>query len=302
MQASLEIFMSNTVSLSPLEQLSAAMADRVADAARSVVAVHTRRTRASGFVWRPGCIVSSEEALPEDEEVEIVLPGGATVAAKVAGRDPTTDIVLLRFEGAEAPQLTLDDSATRAGEFVLAVGSREGVPLCASGMVSLAGPGWRSLRGGEIDARIELDLRLRPSAEGAVVLNAKGGVIGMSVFGPRRRVLVIPAPTIERVAAQLAAHGRMPRGYLGLSLQPVKVNHASVGAMVMGVAEQGPGAAAGIHQGDIIVAVNGEPIRSVQLLLRALGPASVGSLLTLSLQRAGEPVEVQLTVGERPND
>ena len=109
------------------------------------------------------------------------------------------------------------------------------------------------------------------------MLNAKGGVIGMSVFGPRRRVLVIPAATIERVAAQLAAHGRMPRGYLGLSLQPVKVNHASVGAMVMGVAEQGPGAAAGIHQGDIIVAVNGEPIRSVQLLLRALGPASVGS-------------------------
>src|SRR5688500_12756408 len=100
MQASVESFMSNSVPLSPLEQLSAAMADMVADAARSVVAVHTRRTRASGFVWRPGCIVSSEEALPEDEEVEITLAGGATVAAKVAGRDPSTDIVLLRFEGA----------------------------------------------------------------------------------------------------------------------------------------------------------------------------------------------------------
>ena len=294
--------MSNTVSLPPLEQLSAATADLVVGAARSVVGVHTRRTRASGFVWRPGYVVTSDEALPEDEDFEITLPGGTTVAARMAGRDPTTDISLLRFEGGEAPQVALDNSTTRAGEFVLAVGSRDGVPLCASGMVSLVGPGWRSLRGGVIDARIELDLRLRPSAEGGMVLNAKGGVMGMSVFGPRRRVLVIPAPTIERVAAQLAAHGRMPRGYLGLSLQPVKVSHASVGAMVMGVAEQGPGAAAGIHQGDIIVAVNGEPIRSVQLLLRALGPTSVGSVLSLSLQRAGEQVEVQLTVGERPAD
>jgi len=293
--------MSNTFSL-PLEQLSAAMAETVAAAAPGVVAVHTRRTRASGFVWRPGWVVTSEEAMPEDEEAEITLPGGTTVAAKLAGRDPTTDIVLLRFEGAEAPPIAFDHTAVRAGELVLALGAREGLPLCASGVVSLSGPAWRSLRGGEIDARIELDLRLRPSAEGGLVLNAKGGAIGMSVFGPRRRVLVIPAATIERVAAQLATHGRMPRGYLGLSLQPVKVNHASVGAMVMGVADGGPGAAAGIHQGDVILAVNGEPIRSVQLLLRALGPASVGSVLALSLQRAGAAVEVQLTVGERPAD
>jgi S1-C subfamily serine protease len=278
------------------------MADMVATAARSVVAVHTRRTRASGFVWRPGYIVTSDEALPEDEDAEVMLPGGTTIAAKMAGRDPTTDLVLLRCEGVDAPQAALDHASVRVGELVLALGLHDGMPLCASGMVSLAGPAWRSLRGGEIDARIELDLRLRPSAEGGVVLNAKGGVIGMPVFGPRRRVLVIPASTIERVAAQLAAHGRMPRGYLGLSLQPVQVSHASVGAMVMGVAEQGPGAAAGIHQGDVIVAVNGEPIRSVQLLLRALGPASVGSVLALSLRRAGAPVEVQLTVGERPAD
>jgi S1-C subfamily serine protease len=293
--------MSNTAFPS-LEHLSAAAADAIATAAPSVVAVNTRRTRASGFVWQPGWIVTSEEALPEDEEAEITLPGGKTVAARLAGRDPTTNIVLLRVEGAAAPPMAFDRAAVRAGEFVLALGAREGLPLCAGGVVSLAGPAWRSLRGGEIDARIELDLRLRPSAEGGVVLNARGGAIGMTVFGPRRRVLVIPGATIERVAGQIAAHGRVPRGYLGLSLQPVKVNHASVGAMVMGVAEQGPGAAAGIHQGDIIMAVDGEPIRGERLLLRPLGPASVGTLLALSLQRAGEPVDVQLTVGERPAD
>jgi S1-C subfamily serine protease len=294
--------MSNTLSPSLLEQLSTAMADAVSAAAPGVLAIQTRHARASGFVWRPGWIVSSEEGLPEDEEAEVVLPGGATVAAKVAGRDPTTDVLLLRCEGASAPPVVFDAAPLRAGEMVIALGAREGLPLVAGGMVSLAGPAWRSLRGGEIDARVELDLRLRLGAEGGIVLNAKGQAAGMAVFGPRRRVLLIPAATIERVAAQLAAHGRMPRGYLGLSLQPVRVDASSVGAMVMGVAEQGPGAACGIQQGDVIVALNGQPIRGVPLLLRALGPASVGSVLTLSIKRAGAPVEAQLTVGERPAD
>ena len=294
--------MSNVSSPSPLDLLSTAMADAVSAAAPGVVAIQTRHARASGFVWRPGWVVSSEEGLPEDEEAEVVLPGGTTVAAKVAGRDPTTDVLLLRCEGATAPPVFFDAAPLRAGEMVLALGAREGLPLVAGGLVSLAGPAWRSLRGGEIDARVELDMRLRLGAEGGIVLNAKGQAAGMAVFGPRRRVLLIPAATIERVAAQLMSHGRMPRGYLGLSLQPVRVDAGSVGAMVMGVAEQGPGAAAGIRQGDIIVAMNGQPIRSVPLLLRALGPASVGTVLALSLRRAGEVVEVQLTVGERPTD
>lgn len=294
--------MSNVFSPSPLDLVSTAMADAVSAAAPGVLAIQTRHARASGFVWRPGWVVSSEEGLPEDEEAELVLPGGSTVAAKVAGRDPTTDVLLLRCEGVAPPPVIFDAAPLRAGEMVLAIGAREGLPLVAGGLVSLAGPPWRSLRGGEIDARIELDLRLRLGAEGGIVLNAKGQAAGMAVFGPRRRVLLIPAATIERVAAQLMAHGRMPRGYLGLSLQPVRVDASSVGAMVMGVAEQGPGAAAGIRQGDVIVAMNGQPIRSVPLLLRALGPASVGAVLVLSLRRAGETVEARLTVGERPAD
>ena len=294
--------MSNTSSFSVFEQISAAMADAVSAAAPSVLAIQTRHARASGFVWRPGWIVSSDEGLPEDEEAELVLPGGTIVAAKVAGRDPTTDVLLLRCEGATAPPVVFDAAPLRAGDMVIALGARDGLPLVAGGLVSLVGPAWRSLRGGEIDARIELDLRLRLGAEGGIVLNARGQAAGMAVFGPRRRVLVIPAATIERVATQLMTHGRMPRGYLGLSLQPVRVDACSVGAMVMGVAAQGPGAAAGIRQGDVIVAMNGQPIRSVPLLLRALGPASVGRVLALSLRRGGEAVEVQLTVGERPAD
>lgn len=286
----------------PLEQLSTAMAETVAAASRSVVAVHAGRARASGFAWRSGLVVTCEEALPDDEDVEVSLPGGATTAATVVGRDASTDIALLRIDGAQLPPMALDAAPVRAGAIALAVGSLEGTPVAAAGAVSVAGPAWRSLRGGDIDARIELDLVLRRSAEGGLALDASGRAIGMAVFGPRRRVLVIPAATIERVAALLEAHGRVPRGYLGLSLQPVRVNHSGVGAMVMGIADDGPAAAAGLHQGDVILAWNGQPVRSVQMLLHALGPASVGSIITLSLKRAGEPVEVQLTVGERPAD
>jgi S1-C subfamily serine protease len=287
---------------SPLGQLSTAMAGIVAAAARSVVAVHAGRARASGFAWRDGLVVTSDEALPDDEAVTVLLPGGASAPAAVVGRDASTDIALLRIEGASLPPIALDAAPASAGAIALAVGSFGGSALSAAGTVSLAGPAWRSLRGGEIDSRIELDLRLRRSAEGGVVLDAGGRGLGMAVFGPRQRVLVIPAATLERVATTLQRHGRVPRGYLGLALQPVKLEAEDIGAMVMGVAEGGPAAAAGMRQGDVIAAWNGQPVRHVQSLLRALGPASVGTVVVLSLRRAGEPAEARLTVGERPAD
>jgi S1-C subfamily serine protease len=121
----------------------------------------------------------------------------------------------------------------------------------------------------------------------------------MAVFGPRRRTIVIPMATVTRAAEVLSTKGRVARGYLGLSLQPVKLDSGAVGAMVIRVDPNGPGHAAGLRQGDVITVWNGEPIRSVQHLLRALGPDSVGSNLKLSLRRGGEPLDVALTIAER---
>ena len=293
--------MTEPAPFAPMQDLSAALAGLVAKAAPGLVSVHSRRSRSSGFVWRPGLIVTADEALPEDGEVAITLAGGDTVAARLVGRDPSTDVALLRVDRSDLPPVSLAASAVATGALALAVGAEDGTPAAALGVVSrVAGP-WRSLRGGEIDARIELDLRLRQSAEGGLALDAAGQAIGMAVFGPRRRVLVIPSATIERVAAKLESHGRIPRGYLGLGLQPVALEGGDgSGAMVMSVDPQGPGAAAGIHQGDIIVAWNGEPIRQVQSLLRALGPDSVGQTVTLGLRRGGETKQVPLTIAERP--
>jgi S1-C subfamily serine protease len=187
-----------------------------------------------------------------------------------------------------------------AGALVVAVGAEVGAPTAALGLVSLSRGLWQSMRGGEIDARIELDARLRRAAEGGLALNAAGQPFGMTVFGPRRRVLVIPAVTLGRVATRLETHGRIARGYLGLGLQPVTVEGGGSGVIVMSVDPKGPGAAAEIHQGDVLVTWDGKPIGGLQPLLRSLGPDSVGKLLVLELRRGGQMRQTKLQIGERP--
>ena len=289
--------MSDTA-LSPLETLSTALADIVALVSPSVVSVESTRSRSSGFVWRPNLIVTADEALAEEGEVTVIVTGGARHAATVVGRDASTDVALLRVEGAALPAVTLRTVPLRAGELALAVG---GSTLALWGVVAAAGPSWHSMRGGEIDARIELDVRLRRHAEGGLALDARGGAFGMTVFGPRRRTLVIPAATIERVATQLERHGRIPRGYLGLGLQPVRAeDDGAAGAIIISVDKNGPGASAGLHQGDVVVSWDGQPLSDVAALLRALGPDSVGRSLAIGLRRGGAPLQVTLKVGERP--
>lgn len=292
--------MTEPASPSQLLNLSSELTALVAQATPSVVAVLSHRSRSSGFAWRRGLIVTADEALADEGEFAVQLPGGDEVPAQLVGRDPSTDIALLRVDRADVQPVTTAVPLTAAGALAVVVAAYEGSPTAALGVVSrVAGP-WRSMRGGEIDARIELDMRLRRTAEGGLALDVSGQVIGMAVFGPRRRVLVIPSATINRVAAHLETHGRIARGYLGVGLQPVAVQGGGSGAMVMSVDPQGPSAAGGVHQGDIIVAVNDEPVRHMRSLLGALGPESVGKSVTLAVRRAGEAHKITLKVTERP--
>jgi S1-C subfamily serine protease len=153
--------MTTALNFDPLKHLSAALSGLVASAAPSIVSVHSHRALSSGFVWKPGLIVTADEALAEEGEVAITLPSVGRVTASVAGRDPTTDVALLRAETGDVTSISLDGAAPTVGALATAVGSREGAPIAALGVVAIAGPAWRSMRGGEIDARIELDLLLR---------------------------------------------------------------------------------------------------------------------------------------------
>lgn len=282
---------------SPLVLLSSALSETIARAAPAIVSVHSHRLRASGFVWKTGLIVTADEALADEGGVEIQFADGSRRAATTAGRDHTTDIALLRFDGDAAP-VTFSTEVPALGSLAVVVAADRGTPTARLGMVALSGPAWRSLRGGEIDARIELDVRLRHSQQGGLVLNAAGAPFGMAALGPRR-VLTIPAATIARVATQLESSGRIARGYLGVGLQPVRLDDGT-GAMVMNVDKAGPAATAGIRQGDVIVAVNGETLSGVRALSRGLGPQSVGSVVELTVHRGGQPLSFKVTVGERP--
>jgi S1-C subfamily serine protease len=285
-------------SAGPLAAVSSSLSDVVARTAPAIVSVHSHRSRASGFVWKPGLVVTADEALAEEGEVTIRLADGTEHAATLAGRDHTTDIALLRIEAKSIAPIALSQVVPPLGSLAVVVAADGGAPTASLAMVSLVGERWRSLRGGDIDARIELDVRLRHSHEGGLALDASGQAFGMAVRGPRR-VLTIPAATIERVAARLESHGRIARGYLGVGLQPVRLDDG-VGAMVMSVDKQGPAATAGVRQGDVIVGFNNERIAGVRALVRSLGPDSVGSTIDLAVQRAGAPVNVKLTIGERP--
>ncbi|MGJ5001086.1 S1C family serine protease [Bradyrhizobium sp. HKCCYLRH2060] len=284
--------------LSTLSSLSSALSTTVAAVAPSLVSVHSHRLRASGFVWKSGLIVTADEALADEGDVTIVFADGTTRPAGMAGRDHTTDIALLRFDGGAAAPVKLSGEVPALGSLAVIAAADQGAPVAALAMVSKSAGPWRSLRGGDIDARIELDTRLRHSSEGGLVLDAAGHAIGMAVRGPRR-TLVIPATTIERVAGKLETHGRIARGYLGAGLQPVRLDDG-LGAMIMSLDKSGPAAAAGLRQGDVITALNKEPFRGMRAMMRELGPDSVGAVVEVAALRAGEPVQFALTIGERP--
>jgi len=292
--------MDHAPTASPLSTFSDDIAALVRRASRSVVGVRSHRSQGSGFAWRPGLIVTADENVTDEDRLAVVLPGGATVLATLKGRDPSTDVALLRVDAPALEPITATTRDVVAGSLAVVVGADDGAPVAALGIVARAGPAWRSLRGGNVDARIEVETLVRGSSEGGVAFDATGRAIGMAVFGPRRRVLVIPASTIDRVAAKLDADGRIARGYLGLGLQGVRIENGGVGAMVMSVDADGPGVRAGIRQGDVIAAWNGRAIDGVNDLLRELGPDSVGSVVRLAASRGGEPMTFDVTIGARP--
>lgn len=284
-----------------LTEFSATLGRLAAGAAPGVVCLRAHRTALTGLAVAPDLVVTADDALGEPDEVSATLPDGSTVVARIVGRDASTDVALLQLDGVALVPFALHPSAPALGTLALHVGARDGAPTAALGVVSHAGGAWHSLRGGAIDARIEVDLRLRAGSEGGAVLAPDGTLIGMAVAGPRRRTLVIPAATIARVVNVLQKDGRIPRGYLGLGLQAVTLGEGPrLGAMVMNVDPQGPGARAGLLQGDILLAWNDTPIGRVRSLLRSLGGDSVGQTATLTVSRAGATRDVHLTIGERP--
>jgi S1-C subfamily serine protease len=281
-----------------LPGFSAALAALVERAAERVVVVEGPQDALSGVIWSTGLVVTAHEGLSGDDDFAVILPDGQKRPATLVGRDPSTDVALLKAE--TGPFETWPAAPVpSAGSLAVAVGRAEASPLAAFGLVSQSGPAWRSMRGGLIDARLVLGLRLAGRAEGGAVVAPDGALIGLAVTGPGRRALAIPASTVAKAVATLGDRGYVARGYLGLSLHPV-AGGGTGGAIVVGLEPAGPAAQAGLVVGDIITTWNGEAIDSVGAVSRRLGTDVVGQAAKLGLVRGGNATDVTVTIGERP--
>jgi S1-C subfamily serine protease len=294
------------MSTDTLEQFSDALADRLAAAASFTVTVRTGRRDRSGILWRDDVVVTSEQVLPEGTDFPVVRNGVAT-PARLAGRDPGTNVAVLRLAQGLGGSLPETSATPRVGSLVLLAGAdTTGAPTGRLGMVHATGPAWHSMAGGRVDALLRLDARLG-SDEGGPVLTLGGRLIGMSTSGPRRRALVIPAATVERVLDPLLADGRIARGWLGVGLQhvlvPERMREAAGrdrGMMVVGLAPGAPAEQAGVLPGDIILEVDGRHTGRTRGLAATLGPERIGEPATLKLLRAGAVHLVTVVIGAHP--
>jgi S1-C subfamily serine protease len=298
--------------MSVLAGLSHDLASTVELVGRSVVAIHARRRiPSSGVVWRPGVVVAASHTIARDEDIGVTLASGRTAAATLAGRDQATDLAVLRLEEAAVPPVERgEEQELQVGRLVLALG-RPGPQLTASlGIVSAVGGEWRTWQGGRVERFVRLDLAIYDGFSGGPLVEAGGRVLGLNTSGlSRAMALALPAVTVDRVADQLLASGKVSRGYLGLAAQPVQLPDAlrqklgtsgRVGLVVVNLEAGGPADQSGLLLGDILIALDGHEVGDPADLMAALGGERVGRPVELRLLRGGELKTVAVTVGERP--
>jgi S1-C subfamily serine protease len=294
--------------INPLSHLSQAIEAQVTAAQGLAVAVRNASHRhISGMLWQPDAVVTSEQAVGDRDEYEVVTASGATASARIAGRDPGTNILVLRTDTPLATT-AVPRGTSRVGSFALALGAdSSGAATARLGLVSSVGPQWYSRAGGRLEQRIALDIRLRRTEEGGPVLDAQGALLGMSTLGPPGVVLVIPVATLERVVPRLLSDGQVPRGWLGLGLHPVAVPESlradsgeTTGMMVMSIAPGGPGEIAGVKAGDILLTIDGVSMRGLRRVISRLDDESVGKTVVLRLIRGGEVLTLNVVITARP--
>lgn len=293
-----------------LQSLSDDLAAAVESAGQSIVRVEgRRRMSASGVVWSAdGLIVTAHHVVERDEGVRIGLPSGEKVAATLVGRDPTTDIAVLRAETSGlTPANWLEIGSVKVGHLVLALGRPEADVQATLGVISALDQEWRTHAGGRIDTYVQTDVVMYPGFSGGPLVSAGGAMIGMNSSALARGVSVtLPAATISRIAETLAKHGRVKRGFLGVSAQPVRLpqniaesSGQETGLMLAAVEPDSPAANGGLVLGDVIVAMGGQPVRHMDDLLAALSGDRVGTSVAVRVVRGGQAQELQVTIGER---
>jgi S1-C subfamily serine protease len=298
---------------SVLVDLSNSLADAVERVGRSVVTVKARgRVSSSGIYWQQGIIVTADHTVEREDNISIMLPDGNNLGATLAGRDSGTDLAVLKVEGADLPTVSVGDAnELRVGNLVVAVARPGETGLSATlGPISVVGGPWRTWSGGQIDRLVRPDLTLYPGFSGGPLIDTRGQVVGINTSGLSRGMgLAVPAATVKRVTEQLLTRGHIARGYVGLGMQPVRLNDAlkanvsisrDSGLIVVSVEPSGPAEQAGVLVGDIIIDMGGTSVADTRDVQSVLDPDRVGKPLSVKLIRGGQLQQLDLTVGERP--
>jgi S1-C subfamily serine protease len=293
-----------------LANLSDALAATVEASGPSVVKVDARdRLAASGIVWSAdGAIVTAHHVVERDDDIGVGLPDGRTVAAALVGRDPSTDLAVLRAEaGGLTPPTWSDADSARVGHLVLAVGRPGHKAMATLGIISALGEAWRTPAGGQVDRYVQTDVVMYPGFSGGPLVDAKGQVLGLNTSALLRGVsLAVPATTLRRVVETLLAHGRVRRGYLGVGAQPVRLPAAlaqqlgqETGLLLVSVEPGSPAEQGGLLLGDAIVAMAGQPVVAMDDLLDGLSGERVGVAVPVRVVRGGQVQELTVVIGER---
>jgi S1-C subfamily serine protease len=305
--------MSTTLSSSSLlASVSDELAGAVERAGAGVVTVDARRRHpASGIVWTgDGLIATANHVVERDEEIGIGLPDGRTVTATLVGRDPGSDLALLRIDASDLAPLDRSTVEPRVGHLTLAIG-RPGPsgPMASLGVISAVGGPLRFRGGGSLERFIRADVAMLPGFSGGPLVDSVGSLIGLnsSTLGNAGQ-LTVPAASIDATVATLLQHGRVRRGYLGVGAQGVRLpealtraleNGQEQGLLIVSVETGGPADAAGLMLGDVILAIDGETVSQVEQLQERLTGDRVGKNVPIRIARGGEPREIGVTVGER---
>jgi S1-C subfamily serine protease len=293
-----------------LSSLSSALAGVVETAGRAVVQVDARRRLpASGIVWSSeGIIITAHHVLRRDDGITVHLPGGAAAPATLVGRDPTTDLAVLRLETSEVvPATFAGPDALSVGHLVLALGRPGQTVQATLGIISALGQGWHTRAGGEVDRYLQTDVVMYPGFSGGPLVDVSGQVLGLNTSALMRGVsLTVPVPTLHRVVETLLAHGRMRRGYLGVGIQPVRLPAElaeqagqDTGLLLVQVMSDGPAEQGGLLLGDTIIALDDQPVLHHDALSALLSSGRVGQTATVRIIRAGQVQDLQVVVGEK---
>ena len=305
-----------------LTQFSESLADSVSTAAPSVVQVHGAGRPASGLVFAPDIVITTARALGREDGLQVRSHDGSTLEAQLAGWDPTTSLALLRVAGLAAAPITPATTQPRVGHLALAVGRSWSNALSASaGIVAVIGGPLRTGRRRAIDQVLRTTAPMHDGFAGGALVDTAGELLGV-ITSTRIRgtTVVIPASIAWKTAASVLEHGGLKRGYLGIAGQPVRLDSRgadlstaakatadrqvgrNAGLLVAVVTPESPAAAGGLLVGDIILALDSNPIESPEDLFDLLWGNRVGSEVKLDILRGGVARQVPITVGERPKD